>query len=154
MKKLIFTLALITTLSLAGIAQEKASGKREATEKLSVEQRNALQLKEMTLNLDLTASQQKEIAPIIAEQATKMEAKKAEMKARKEAKKPLTANEKFEMKSKMLDSQIETKAKMKKILNSDQMAKWEANKEKRKSHVKKMKKNHKQKNKAKSEVSE
>ena len=151
MKKLIFTLALITSLSFAGIAQEKESGKREATEKLSVEQRNALQLKKMTLNLDLTASQQKEIAPIIAEQTTKMEAKRSEMKARKESKKTLTANEKFEMKNKSLDNQIEMKAKMKKILNTEQMQKWEANKEKRKAHTNKMKKQHK--NKMKREVS-
>jgi protein CpxP len=135
MKKLIFTLALITSLSFAGIAQEKVSEKREATEKLSVEQRNALQLKEMTLNLDLTVSQQKEIAPIIAEQTTKMEAKRSEMKARKENKKTLTANEKFDLKNKSLDNQIEVKAKMKKILNADQMQKWEANKEKRKTQM-------------------
>ena len=135
MKKLIFTLALITSFSFAGIAQEKGAGKREATEKLTPEQRNALQLKEMTLNLDLTASQQKEIAPIIAEQNTKLEAKKSEMKSRKESKKPLTADEKFEMKNKSLDSQIETKAKMKKILNTGQMEKWEANKGKRKTQI-------------------
>lgn len=145
MKKLIFTLALITSFSLAGISQEKQLEKKEATEKLSPEQRNALQLKEMTLNLDLTPSQQKEIAPIIAEQSTKMEAKRSEMKAIKEAKKPLTANEKFEMKNKSLDSQIETKAKMKKILNSEQMEKWETNKDKRKAQMHKMKNEHKNK---------
>ena len=145
MKKLIFTLALITSLSFTGMAQEKESVKRETTEKLSPEQRNALQLKAMTLNLDLTASQQKEIAPIIAEQTTKMDAKRSEMKARKETKKPLTANEKFEMKNKSLDNQIEMKAKMKKILNAEQMQKWEANKEKRKTQMHKMTKQHKDK---------
>lgn len=143
MKKLIFTLALITSLSFTGIAQEKEPEKRDATEKLSPEQRNALQLKSMTLNLDLTASQQKEIAPIIAEQTTKMDVKRSEMKARKETKKPLTANEKFEMKNKSLDNQIEMKAKMKKILNADQMQKWEANKGKRKTQAHKMKKEYK-----------
>jgi protein CpxP len=151
MKKLIFTLALITSLSFAGIAQEKESGKRNATEKLSAEQRNALHLKEMTLDLDLTASQQKEIAPIIAEQTTKMEAKRNEMKAKKEAKKSLTANEKFEMKNKSLDNQIEMKAKMKKILNAEQMEKWEANKGKRKDQMNKIKRQHR--NKTKGEVS-
>lgn len=143
MKKLIFTLALITSLSFTGIAQEKEPEKRDATEKLSPEQRNALQLKSMTLNLDLTASQQKEIAPIIAEQTTKMDVKRSEMKARKETKKPLTANEKFEMKNKSLDNQIEMKAKMKKILNADQMQKWETNKGKRKTQAHKMKKEYK-----------
>ena len=143
MKKLIFTLALITSLSFTGIAQEKEPEKRDGTEKLSPEQRNALQLKSMTLNLDLTASQQKEIAPIIAEQTTKMDVKRSEMKARKETKKPLTANEKFEMKNKSLDNQIEMKAKMKKILNADQMQKWETNKGKRKTQAHKMKKEYK-----------
>ncbi|MEO8234992.1 MAG: hypothetical protein ABI549_06220 [Flavobacterium sp.] len=147
MKKLIFTLALITSLSFTGIAQEKESGNREATEKLSPEQRNTLQLKEMTLNLDLTASQQKEIAPIIAEQTAKMEARRSEMKAQKETKKPLTANEKFEMKNKALNSQIEMKAKMKKILNAEQMEKWETNKGKRKAHTHKTRKEYKNKRK-------
>lgn len=145
MKKLIFTLALITSISFAGIAQEKELEKREATEKLSSEQRNALHLKEMTLNLDLTSSQQKEIAPIIAEQTTKMEARRKEMKAQKETKKSLTANEKFEIKNKSLDSQIEMKTKMKKILNANQMEKWEANNGKRKAQMHKMMKEHKNK---------
>ena len=151
MKKLIFTLALITSFSFAGIGQEKESGKREATQRLSAEQRNTLQLKEMTLNLDLSPSQQKEIAPIIAEQTTKREAKRTEMKAQKETKKPLTANEKFEMKNKSLEAQIEMKAKMKKILNANQMEKWEANNGKRKSHLHAMKREHR--NKIKAEVS-
>ena len=140
MKKLIFTLVLITGLSFAGIAQEKQAKKREASEKLSPEQRNALQLKEMTLHLDLTPAQQKEMAPIIAEQTTKMEAKRNEMKARKEAKRSLTANDKFEMKDKSLDSKIEMKAKMKKILNKEQMEKWEANKDKKIAHARKARK--------------
>ena len=145
MKKLIFTLVLITSLSFTGMAQEKESGKRDATEKLSPEQINALQLKEMTLNLDLSPSQQKEIAPIIAEQTTKREAKRTEMKAQKETKKPLTANEKFEIKNRSLDSQIDMKVKMKKILNAEQMEKCEANKEKRKTQMHKMTKQHKNK---------
>ncbi|WP_395056609.1 hypothetical protein [Flavobacterium sp.] len=151
MKKLIFTLALITSLSFAGIAQEKETEKKETTEKLSADQRNDLRLKAMTLNLDLTASQQKEIAPIIAEQTTKMDSKRSEMKARKEAKKPLTANEKFEIKNKSLDNQIDMKSKMKKILNADQMKKWEASYGERKNQMHKMKKQHK--NKTKGEVS-
>ena len=105
----------------------------------------------MTLNLDLSPSQQKEIAPIIAEQTIKREAKRTEMKAQKETKKPLTANEKFEIKNESLDSQMEMKAKMKKILNANQMEKWEANNGKRKSHLHAMKREHR--NKIKAEVS-
>ena len=123
-------------------------------EQLTPEQRNVLQLKKMTLDLNLTASQQKQLEPIIAEETNKREAKKTEMKARKETKKTLTANEKFELKNKNLDEQIELKAKMRKILTDDQMKKWEMKKEKRDVNMRKIKKNQIQKQKTKTEVSE
>jgi hypothetical protein len=129
-------------LSTATFAQEKKQVAKESTEKLTVEQRNQLQLKKMTLDLDLNASQQKEMAVLIAEQSAKREAKMAEMKEKKAAQKKLTANEKFEMENKMLDSQIEMKEKMKKILNDKQMEKWEAGQQKRRAHMHKMKGKH------------
>ena len=151
MKKIAFAIVLTLGLALNGTAQEKQLGKREASEKLSMEQRNQLQLKKMTLDLDLNASQQKEMATIIAEQNAEREAKLAERKAKKEAtkeaQKPLTADEKFAMQNKRLDRQIEQKAKMKKILNDEQMKKWEANQEKRRAGMHKMNRQHRQKSK-------
>lgn len=137
-------MALTLGLALNGMAQEKQLAKTDP-EKLSAEQRNQLQLKKMTLELDLTAAQQKEMAALIAEQSSKREAKMAEMKANKEAKKQLTANEKFELKNKMLDEKIEHKAKMKKILSKEQFEKWEANHKKRSGHIQKMRSSHKRK---------
>ena len=140
MKKVVITIALVLSLTVTMNAQERQAKNRENTEQLTPQQRNELHLKKMTLDLDLTPAQQKEIAPIISEQSSKREAKMTEMKANKEAKKQLTADEKFEMKNKMLDQQIEHKAKMKRILTKDQFEKWEANQGKRKMHMQKRRK--------------
>lgn len=138
-----FVLAFVLGLSTVTFAQEKKQVVKESTEKMTLEQRNQLQLKKMTLDLDLNASQQKEMAAVIAEQSAKREAKMAEMKEKKATQKKLTANEKFEMENKILDNQIEMKEKMKKILNDKQMEKWEANHQKRRTHSHKMKDHHK-----------
>ena len=119
MKKLILAIALVaTTLTFA--QDRKARG-----EKLTPEQQTELQVKRMTLELDLDEKQQKEIKTILLEQAKKREAKMAEMKAKREKGEKPSADEKFEMKNKMLDNQIENKAQMKKILKPEQFAKWE-----------------------------
>ena len=120
MKKLILAIALV--ISSLSFAQE--GRERERGEKLTPEQQSELQVKKMTLDLDLNEKQQKEIKAILLEQAQKREAKIAE------GEKP-SADEKFEMKSKMLDEQIEMKAKMKKILTPEQYKEWEENHEKR-----------------------
>ena len=119
MKKMILAIALVaTTLTFA---QDRKQGR----EKLTPEQQTELQVKKMTLDLDLDAKQQKEIKTILLEQAKKREAKMAEMKAKREKGEKPSADEKFAMKNKMLDNQIENKAQMKKILKPEQFAKWE-----------------------------
>ncbi|MCG9791257.1 hypothetical protein [Flavobacterium algicola] len=124
MKKMITT-ALIAVMSLTCLAQAKheKQGKRDGhpMEKFTTEQRNQLMLKKMTLELDLTSSQQKEMSKMIAEESVKMEAHRAERKIKKEK---LTSDQMFEMKIKMLDEQIAKKAKMKKILSSEQYVQW------------------------------
>lgn len=140
MKKLI-TVALLF-VGLTSFAQEKVSreerkAQRAEMVKLSPEQRNQLQLKELTLELDLTTSQQKEMAKIIAEQGTKREAMKAELDSKKEGNKKLTTEECFVMKNKMLDNQIAQKEKVKKILTSEQLEKWEKMKKNRRGDFKK-----------------
>lgn len=136
MKNVALAVLTALTISVSGIAQERKHGER-----LSLEQRNQLQLKKMTADLDLNDNQQKEIAKLLAEQGKKREAKMAERKGKKDAKKELTGEEKFKMKNEMLDAQIEHKAKMKKILNDKQYEKWEANHEKRQEKMR----NHKNK---------
>lgn len=151
MKKSILMLLLATT-TFSAIAQEKNLAKRDKAEQMTVEQKNQLMLKKMTLDLNLSTSQQNEVSALIAAQSAKREAKKAEMLKNKADKKTITAQQKFDLKSEILNNQIEMKEKMKKILSKDQMAKWETQKDKRQEKNHKRMKQHR--NKAKKEVSE
>lgn len=98
-------------------------------EQFTPEQRTELQVKKLTLELDLNESQQKDIKAFIADKNTKMEAHKTAMKAMKEKGTKPTTDERFAMKSKMLDEQIAAKKRMQKILNEKQFEKWNALKE-------------------------
>ena len=125
MKKL-FIVALVV-VGMTSFAQErKARPERAKMEQMTPEQRNQLHLKKMTLELELNASQQKEMSKVIAEQTNKREARMAQWKANKDsAKKQGTADERFAKKSQMLDEQIVMKERMKKILSADQYKKWD-----------------------------
>ena len=142
MKKL-FIVALLV-VGMTSFAQErKARPERAQMEQMTPEQRNQLHLKKMTLELDLNASQQKEMSKIIAEQSAKREAKMAERKASKDSAKKLTSEEIFAKKSKMLDEKILMKERMKKILSADQYKKWDDMKGKRHHGMKKRMMHHK-----------
>ena len=131
MKKLILAIALVmTTLTFA---QDRKQGR----EKLTPEQQTELQVKKMTLELDLDEKQQKEIKTILVEQSKKRETKLAEMKAKKEKGEKPTADERFAMKNEMLDNQIAMKARMKKILKPEQFTKWEEKQADRKERIEK-----------------
>ena len=148
MKKLM-ALALLL-VGMTGFAQEKISkedrkARRTEMTKLSPEQKNQLRLKELTLELDLNASQQKEMAKIIAEQQTKREAMKVEMKAKRDTTKKPTSDELFVMKNKMLDDKIAEKQRLKKVLTPEQLEKWDNLKKERKRNFQKGAKNFKAK---------
>lgn len=150
MKKLAITLVIILTVSLNGFAQEPDQTRPERA-RMSTEQRNQLHLKRMTLELDLSLAQQKEMAIVIAEESAKRETRMSEMKKERGIKKELTADEQFVRKNQMLDDQIARKAKMKKILNDKQFEKWEANGQKKQHKIHKMRRAHKQKKNVKDE---
>lgn len=144
MKKLIVTIVLV--ISSLSFAQEKS--------KLSPEQQTELQVKKMTLDLDLDANQQKELRTILLENTKKREAKKMALKEKMAKGQKPTSDERFEMKSKMLDDQIELKAKMKKILKPEQFQKWEQNQENRTKNLNQKRKNSKEKRKATQKIEE
>ena len=125
MKKLALIVLLVVGLST--YAQEEKKQERQGTERerLSPEQRNQLQLKKMTLDLNLNESQQKEIAKILEEQSTKRQAEKATFKDNKDKGVKPTAEERFAMKNKKLDEAIAVKAKVQKVLTPEQFKKWE-----------------------------
>lgn len=132
-------IAALLVIGMTASAQQQQRRERAPKQEMTEAQRNELQLKKMTLELDLNASQQKEMAAIIAEQSAKREA----MKAQREQKKELAQEQRFERKKKMLDEKIATKARIKKILNEDQFKKWEASHGDRREMMRKHGKNRK-----------
>lgn len=133
MKKLI--IAALLVVGMTSFAQNKkeigSQNLRDEMEKFTPEQQNQLMLKKMTLELDLNASQQKEMSKIIAEKSDKRQARIKEMKANKNSSTKSTSDEMFARKNKMLEEKIAMKERMKKILNPEQYKKWEDMKGKR-----------------------
>lgn len=125
MKKLLIAIVMLGTLTT--FAQDRKMDQ----DKLTPEQRVELQVKKMILDLDLNDKQQKDIKKLLTEQSKKREEAKAKREATKKAGTKPTSDERFAMKSKMMDEQIAFKAEMKKILSEKQMEKWEEHKEDR-----------------------
>jgi len=136
MKKLALIVLLVVGLST--YAQEGKKQERQGAdrERLSPEQRNQLQLKKMTLELNLNESQQKEIAKILEEQSAKRQAEMATFKANKDKGVKPTAEERFAMKNKKLDEAIAVKAKVQKVLTPEQFKKWEDMKKENRENMK------------------
>jgi predicted metal-dependent hydrolase len=130
MKKLMVMALLMVGITI--YAQERnRKHQGNEMEQFTPEQRSQLQLKQMTLNLDLNDAQQKEMKAFIADKNAKMEAHRTAMKAMKEKGTKPTTDERFDMKMKMLDEQIADKKRMEKILNAKQFEKWTSLKEER-----------------------
>jgi len=131
MKKLIVLALLIVGTTM--VAQERnRMHQGNKMDQFTPEQQSQLMLKKMTLELDLTDAQQKEISAFISDKIAKKEAHKAEMKAMKEKGVQPTSDEKFAMAMKKLDEQIAMKKRMEKILSPKQFEKWTALKEEHK----------------------
>uniref|UniRef100_UPI0040491F67 hypothetical protein n=1 Tax=Flavobacterium sp. TaxID=239 RepID=UPI0040491F67 len=135
---------LVVAMMLVGITTF-AQGKGDKREPLTPEQQTELHIKKMTLDLDLNEKQKNAIKPILLEEAKKREAQKAERKTKKEKEEKASKAERYEMKSKILDDQIALKEKMKNILTTEQMEKWETLKEDKKDKMQQKRRNHKKK---------
>ena len=136
MKKLMMIALLVFGLNSFAQDNGKKANNQNDSEKMSVEQRNQLKLKKLTLDLSLTDSQQKEMSKIITEQSAKREAAIAQRKADKEKGVKPTADERFAKENQMLDERIALKARVKKILNADQFEKWEKSNENKEARFK------------------
>ncbi|MFG6687801.1 hypothetical protein ACGK9U_14555 [Mariniflexile sp. HNIBRBA6329] len=131
MKRLIIiALALISVQGFAQQERKERPNRGDRTHRMSdltPEEAANLQTKKMTLNLDLNASQQKEIYAMNLENAKKRKEMMATFKAKKESgnmDKP-SKEQRLAMENAKLDHQIATKAKMKSVLNKEQFEKWE-----------------------------
>lgn len=138
MKRLVVLVVILTTIGAT--AQRKkghGEGKGQKAD-LTVEQLATLQTKKMTLVLDLSTKQQKQVMEINLEDAEMRKAKHEERKAHKEngEGKP-TADERFAMQNALLDHQIAQQQKMKEVLTEDQYEIWKKIKLKRAANGKK-----------------
>lgn len=125
MKKIIIAALLVvgfTTYAQEGTETKKKSNKG-SKEMKSPEDRNQARLVKMTADLNLNASQQEQLKPIIAEQSTKMLAMKAKQKENKEKNIQLTDDEKKELKKAARKEKAATDAKIQAILTPEQFAK-------------------------------
>ncbi|MEZ4778910.1 MAG: hypothetical protein R2786_05945 [Flavobacteriaceae bacterium] len=126
MKKLLFICFVFVGLALQAQPGPDAKMKyrkemKEKMKDLTPQERATLKAKEMTLHLDLNEKQQKQVETLLLQQEEKREALRKQHKEGEE----LTKEEKFALKSKMLDEQIAFKKEMKNILNEEQYAKFD-----------------------------
>lgn len=128
-------IAVVLMISLTTFAQDRKMHREEFT----AEQKAELQVKKMTLDLDLNDKQQKDLKKLLVEQNKKREEARAKHQEIKDSDKKPTNDELFAMKSKMLDEKIAFKSEMKKILSDKQMEKWEELKEDRMEQMQKRK---------------
>ncbi|AXG72866.1 hypothetical protein DVK85_00915 [Flavobacterium arcticum] len=131
-------LAAVMMMGLSAIAQP---GDSRREKKLTPEQRVELQTKKMTLELDLTEKQQKEVKQLLTKKSNDREELMEERKAKKEEGERLTSDERFAMQSTMLDEKIAMKKEMKKILTPEQFEKFEEIGEKKQEKITKRSKN-------------
>lgn len=134
MKKLVLIAIALITIQVS--AQEERGQRQKMDKKqyaarmndYTPEEMAQIQTKQMTLALDLTEAQQKQIMAINVENAKSRKALMEERQKRmasNEAKEP-TKEERLKMKNDMLDHKIEMKKKMSEILDKDQFEQWEA----------------------------
>lgn len=98
---------------------------REAAAQLTPEQRIQLKAKNLTLKLDLTDKQQKDVEKLLLAHETKKQDFLNKRKTAKENGTKLTSEDRFALKSQMLDERIATKREFKKILTAEQYSKFE-----------------------------
>lgn len=125
----------VATLQVSAQEQKREVRKQRMESKTpySPEELAQLQAKKMTLKLDLSEKQQKEMSEVFLEQAKMRHSKKeAFVKSKdKTAAKVWSKEERFKMANARLDQKIEMKKKMKSILSSEQYKKWGKMNEKR-----------------------
>ena len=131
MKKLI--VIAIALISLQGIAQERRGDHRKSDRKersqtlkdLKPEEAATLQTKKMTLHLDLSDAQQKEIYKMNLANAKERQAKMEAAKKMKESGEKPSKENRYSLMNERLDKQIAQKKQLKSILTEEQFEKLE-----------------------------
>lgn len=124
MKKLIGILVLVFAVTFSVNAQERGMRKKMNHPNFTPEQQATVLTKKMTLALDLTAGQQREIHKFHLATLADRKAMKTEFRKNRESDIKLTETQKYDRIIARLDKQIAHKNKMKSILNKEQFEKW------------------------------
>lgn len=135
MKKLF--MAALLMVGMTSFAQEgkpmRVVGQQE---QLTAEQRNQIQLKRLTTELNLDANQQQEMQRIMSDRSTKREEMRKEMAANREKGVKPTTEDRQNRKNAMADYDNAEKAKLQKLLTPEQFAKYEKMKQERQDKMK------------------
>jgi Spy/CpxP family protein refolding chaperone len=115
MKKLI-AIALFV-ISFTSFAQQ--------SNRLSPEQQTDLEVKKMTIELNLNSKQQNKIKPILLESNKAKEERYQKVINSRKSGQQLPREERYKIKDEMLNGRIELKEKLSKVLTPEQLAKWE-----------------------------
>ncbi|MGB0879903.1 MAG: hypothetical protein ACPGTO_05005 [Polaribacter sp.] len=134
-KKIVSILVVVFAFTL--VAQAQKRGKKMKGSELSVEQQTTLAVKKLTLALDLTDAQQRQIRSLIATKITDRKAHFKKMKVAKKEGKKLSADERYAKVNEHLDKEIAMQNNMKRILNDEQYAKFKKMKKGRMGKMKK-----------------
>lgn len=150
MRRLIILILICTTFNLTAQERKRDRNAQEGNEKmhmmkdLTPEEAATLRTKKMTLHLNMSEAQQKEVYALNLKNARDRQAKRAEREKKKEgekAEKP-SKEERLKLMNEKLDHQIANKRELERILNKEQFEKWE-----RSNHRKDNQKGRKQRNK-------
>ncbi len=118
-------LVIALAFSATAFAQPQPErGRKHQMNDFTPEQIAIIHTKKMTLALDLSSKQQKDILVFNTELAKERKERREERKALKEKGVELTTEQKFDKINERLDRQIEIHNKMKSLLNDDQFALW------------------------------
>lgn len=126
MKRLVVIMILLMSVGVFAQRHQGSKMGKGYKSDLTAEQLATLHTKKLTLALDLTTRQQKQVMEISLEQAETRKAKHEEIKAKKESgewKKP-SADERFAMENARLDRQIAHHQRMKEVLDEEQYQTW------------------------------
>ncbi len=144
MKKVLVTTVLL--IGLMGYSQRGGhfDSEQRGMKDMSPEQIATLKTKKMTLALDLSVDQQKEIQKLNLENAKERQALMLERNSVKQEEgrtRPGT-DKRFEFQKEKLDRMIAQKGKIKQILSEEQLQKWEHIHHQRRNHRKGGKRDH------------
>ncbi|WP_438961842.1 hypothetical protein [Nonlabens sp.] len=126
MKKIIVLIALMA-VTFAQAQEGRKGERRDRMKDVTPEEMATMQSKKLTLALDLSDQQEKEVYQILFKQAEKRKSNNLS----KEEREKLTVDQKKAARIAIMDEKIAVKRNMKSILDKDQYVKWEKMMQKR-----------------------